>query len=226
MKKGGWHIMGRLIVLCLIFLSVLSFPGNATAIIIGEVWSTGALSSAQNPALGPPKELQSDGTFKDALPNATFTVNGDINFAGNTPSLTFGQFLNSPLVWVSSSIKLDDLMFSKTSPVPDQGIFFRFTWSLDLPAGSSPVTITHDDGFFLQLSTGKTIDQYTEKVGSPAEAKFDLTVPSDGTYVITLNYGALNDTDSHVLIFRTPEPGSMLLLALGIIGIGVLRRRH
>ena len=218
--------MGRLIVLCAIFLSVLSFPGNATAIIYGEVWNTGALSSAANPALGPPKDVQPDGTFKDALPNATFTVNGDINFAGNTPSLTFGQFLNSPLDWVSSSIKLDYLMFSKTSPVPDQGIFFRFTWSLDLPAGSSPVTITHDDGFFLQLSTGKTIDQYTEKVGSPAEAKFDLTVPSDGTYVITLNYGALNDTDSHVLIFRTPEPGSMLLLALGIIGIGVLRRRH
>ena len=47
--------MRRLIVLCLIFLSVLSFPGNATAIITGEVWSTDALSSAQNPALGPPK---------------------------------------------------------------------------------------------------------------------------------------------------------------------------
>ena len=37
--------MGRYIVLCLIFLSVLTFPGNADA-IFGEIWSTNAYENA------------------------------------------------------------------------------------------------------------------------------------------------------------------------------------
>jgi hypothetical protein len=227
-EKGGWNIMRRLIVLCAIFLSVLSFPGKATAIIIGEVWNTGALSSAANPALGPPT-VMINGQEVVTPPAATFTVNGDINFSGNTSSLTFGQFLNSPLDWKSSSIDLDNRMFSKTSTVPDQGIFFRFTWSMVLQSGLLPVTITHDDGFYLFLSDGQTINE-SNPVGAepppPAVSKFDLVVPGTGERTFNLYYGALNDSDDHVLIFSTPEPGSMILLALGIIGVGVLRRRH
>ena len=205
--------MGRLIVLCLIFLSVLSFPGNTSALITGEIWQN-ALNSAKNPALGPPS----------ATADATFKVNGDINFSGNTPSLTFGQFLNSPLVWQSSSIDPDKPMFSNTRKDPDQGIFFRFTWSLDLPAGLSPVTITHDDGFYFFDVSGNSAGKNGVFEG-PLVSTFPVMVKDPGGYLSTLYYGALNDTNTHVLIFSTPEPGSMLLLALGIIGIGVLRKR-
>jgi hypothetical protein len=226
MKKGEWHIMRRLIVLCLIFLSVLSFPGNATAIIIGEVWNTGALSSAANPALGPPK-VMIEGKEVEAPPAATFTVNGDINFSGNTTSLTFGQFLNSPLDW-KSSIALTDPMFSKTSPVPNQGIFFRFTMSLQIPAGPLPITIIHDDGFYFSVLNAFAFSGATGQVTGPEPevTTFDVKGFDPGTYYpVTLNYGALNDTVDHVLIFNTPEPWTILLLGLGMLGLGILRRK-
>jgi hypothetical protein len=215
-KKGGWQIMGRLIILCLIFLSAFFFPGNAAAIIIGEVWNTGALSSAANPALGPPAGVP---------PAATFTVNGDINFTGNTLSLTFGQFLNSPSDWTSSSINLADLMFSKTSTVPDQGIFFRFTMSLEIPAGPLPITVIHDDGFSFSVLNAFEFSGATGQVTGTTVTTFDVKGFDPGTYTATLNYGALNDTANHVLIFSTPEPWTMLLLGLGLIGIGILRKK-
>jgi hypothetical protein len=48
----------------------------------------------------------------------------------------------------------------------------------------------------------------------------------NGTYNVWLSYWAVDDSDTHVLMFNTPEPGTMLLLGLGLIGIGILRRRH
>ena len=114
-------------------------------------------------------------------------------------------------------------MFTSTSK--EEGIFFQFTWSLDLPGGSSQVNITHDDGFFFFGVSGfKAGEDGVFK--EPQVSSFDVMVKDPGIYNVTLNYGALNDTDTHVLIFSTPEPGSMLLLALGIIGVGVFRRRH
>ena len=43
---------------------------------------------------------------------------------------------------------------------------------------------------------------------------------------VTLYYGALSDLLIMCLSSATPEPGSMLLLGLGVMGIGILRRRH
>ncbi len=85
--------MRRLIVLCLIYLSVLFFPGNAGAIpmIDGAVWSTYALNSARDPFNGSPSDT----------PDATFKVES-INFDSmrvETPkNITYDEFLNQP-VW-------------------------------------------------------------------------------------------------------------------------------
>jgi hypothetical protein len=226
MKKGGWHIMRRLIVLCAIFLSVLTFTGNVCAIEIkgavwSSVWNTDALKSATYPSIGPPTNT--------ATPDATFVIS-DINFDSRRlkledPSkITYNEFLNNP-TWNKPENKEFDPNGSMFTG-PGQGIFFQFTWSLDLSREALPVTITHDDGFFFYVFN-------IFKAGSDGAFKepqvsilSDLMVKDPGKYSVTLNYGALNDTDTHVLIFSTPEPGSMLLFALGIIGIGVLRRRH
>jgi hypothetical protein len=234
--------MGRLIVLCLVFLSLLSFPGHACAIITGELWFTNALSSALNPASGPPKDPAGNPTS----PDATFNVS-DINFDSRLypiqpgqPGLSYNQFLNitdsSPNQWTSGvPLPLDPSksMFSSiaTNPNrPDQGIFFRFTMLLDIPAGLLPFTVFNNDGFYVFTSDGQ-IRNYSDQVLTDTPAKPDPPIVFDyrnagGEYLFTIYYGALNDTANHVLIFRTPEPGTLLLLGLGLIGIGISRGRR
>ena len=125
-QKRGWQIMRRFIVLCLIVLSVLSFPGNASALLItGEVWQS-ALASASNPQSGPPS----------SMPDATFAVT-EINFdsrrAANPGSISYDTFLNAvPGSWVINTTGFDPFaaMFSGTANPADKGIFFRFTTAI------------------------------------------------------------------------------------------------
>jgi len=222
--------MGRLIVLCLIFLSAFFSPGNVCAIsITGEVWSTTAtnvLNSATTPSKGPPS----------TTPDATFVVtniNFDSRLYGNPQGLTYNQFLNitDPKQWTMIGANFDPAksMFSKVPADPvDQGIFFRFTMSLDIPAGPLPITITHDDGFYFSILNiyefgPKTSDPVTGPV--PSVTRFDVKGFDPGTYPATINYGVLNDSANHVLIYNTPEPWTILLLGLGMIGLGILRRK-
>jgi hypothetical protein len=54
---------------------------------------------------------------------------------------------------------------------------------------------------------------------------FTLSGFDPGLYTGILKYGALNDPDPEVLIYRTPEPITMLLMVIGLVGISVIRRR-
>ena len=215
--------MRRLIVLCLIFLSLLSFPGNASAISIeGAIWSNYLLSSAQDPFKGPPS----------ANPDATFkveSINFDSRRVAKPKNITYDEFLNRP-VWAipqESKFNPDQQMFPENYK-GDEGVYFILTWDIPYSGGSFPITIIHDDGFVFSLGTGDSVRSEDQYYKEPQTSKFDLNMfkLDPGTYTVWLNYWAVNDSDTHVLIVSTPEPGSMLLLALGIIGIGVLRRRH
>lgn len=211
--------MGRFFVLCLLLILVFFLPGNASALINGQVWSTGALKSALDPSTGPPAGLE---------PSAKFTVS-DINFSSIIGEVSFDAFLGKP-EWDEKSFnnfKPSDPMFTSTAGTgkATEGIFFRFEIPLTVTSKTMPITIIYDDGFAYYLFSEEPIHEASGII----EKRLLLTFPANadpGEYFFaTLNFGALNDTDSHTIIFRTPEPGTLLLLGLGLIVVGVLRRR-
>jgi len=212
--------MIALICLSMFFLSAgraSALVGDIVSDINGSIWF-GALANATNPSLGPPQSPA----------NATFVLaNREIRFDG-VGNPTFADFFNQG--FTSSTISSTDKLFGANSTI--DSVFFQLTFDITLAAATPlQIDIAHDDGFYIMLSTGVPITQnFAAPVPAPTVSTINLSVPSDGNFTVILNYGSLNsDTDpNHVLIWRTPEPGTILLLGLGLLGIGVviLLRRH
>lgn len=221
--KGGWQTMGRRIVLCLVFLSVFLSPGNLCALLIeGSVWSTNATYYAQHPDEGPPQGVPADAAFK------VTAVNFDSSRVQQPKNVTFNEFLNFPQSWdIPEGSKFDPnkKMFPNNGQGNgDEGVFFIFAIPIELSGGSLPVTITYDNGIVFSI-LNQILYSDPEPPDGIQVAKFSLNGFDPGLYTGILKYGALNDSYPAVLSFSTPEPGSLLLLALGVIGIGVVRRR-
>jgi len=211
--------MGRFFVLCLLFIPVFFLPGNASALINGQVWATGALNSALDPSAGPPEGLK---------PSALFTV-PEVNFSSILAGVTFDAFLGKP-DWNEKSFnnfKPSDPMFTSTAGTgkATEGIFFRFEIPLTVTSKTMPITIIYDDGFAYYLISEKPIQEVIGIIEKPLQLTFPANADPGEYFFANLNFGALNDTDSHTIIFRTPEPGTLLLLGLGLIVVGILRRR-
>jgi hypothetical protein len=203
--------MGRFIVSCLLLLSFISIPGNTCALVItGELWRN-ALASATNPASGPPS----------GAADASFTLNSGINFnSNNNAAITFDQFLNSPN-WISNNF--DPFTTPLFSGAAAQGIFFKFDFdTFVVSQNPSPLTVIHDDGFYFAID-GVSFNASSPVPPALAQTIINLSSVPPGEYIniTTLQYGALNDSAEHELIFQSPEPWTILLLGIGMIGIGI-----
>jgi len=190
-------------VLLAVFM-LMSGVSQATP-IQGSLWEP-ANSSAQDPR-----------TLPGGSPTATFTVN-KLDFYSLTDTsydnwLQGGSGNPNGLAWINDG-GIKNQFFTS----PGEGTFFQFTGTAYFPAN---VVITHDDGFVLILG-GTTYDSH------------EPTVPADyhlynaaGTYAFTLNYGAWNGFPEVLRVpgISVPEPMTMLLLGLGLIGVAGVGRK-
>jgi hypothetical protein len=198
-------------------IAVLSFlvlaGGSQASIIYGTVWEN-ATAQSMNPSMGPPATPATSSFSVDVTDQISF----DSRIGGvYAYQATYDEFLNNPN-WIGTDIGGD-----KIDTYGGHGTFFKFTGSMFLENGKS-FDVLHDDGFWLQI--GAYTFDYSAPV-SPTLATITWTHDS-GIYSFVLNYGAYNSYPEVLITrganFSVPEPGTMLLLGFGLIGLAGVRR--
>ena len=197
-----------------VVLMLMTGVGQA-APIQGALWEP-ADAYAKNPASGPP-----EGPFAGIY--ATFTVDSLDFYSMEAGAVTYDNWLSggsgnpNGLVWVNDDGGIKDDLFYTS---PEKGTYFQFSGTAFFPANT---LITHDDGFWLKL--GDTV--YGEFSG-PVYVKNDYLGNPEDIYEFTLKYGAWNGFPEVLQahgVTTVPEPTSMLLLGLGLVGLAGMSRR-
>jgi hypothetical protein len=186
----------------------------------GALWQgTSADTYANNPIAGPPAFSAS----------ATFTVD-DINFdsrRGGGANNTYQKFLQGDassninnLQWVTGS-SLANTFYTSSG---FHGSFFDIQ---GIAYFDGTVDVWHDDGFALILKQNGNL-KYTFNYSTPVSPTLNTLTLTAGLYDFEVRYGATNSFPEVLTIdgmsAPVPEPGTMLLLGLGLMGVAGIRR--
>lgn len=178
----------------------------------GTLWSSDA--AAQNPAAGPPT-----GTLL-----GSFTVDR-INFDTRAPNngTDYTTWLQG-----STSSNVNNLVWTTTAPSGfisshTSGTFMQLVGEGYFGANTK---VTHDDGFTINMSNAS--NSYSVNLSTPVPVHTDSLGNAAGVYDFTLNYGAWNGFPETLIadIAPVPEPGTMMLLGAGFLGLAVYGKRR
>jgi hypothetical protein len=162
-----------------------------------------------------------------AILGGQFTVNA-LNFTTEGGQATYTQFLanngTTGLVWDNPT----SVAFGATNIVTD-GTYTSFFQFHGFAYFSENFSIRHDDGLVLYIDDLQHIYDYSLPT-SPEVANMSLASRglSPGYHEFLLNYAAWNGFPEVLQItsgVQVPEPTTMLLLGLGMLGVAVLRRK-
>ena len=194
--------------------AVLVWAGVGTAqanIISGSLWHVPEATSQNAVPANVPA----------TTPDVTFDVNSPINFFGT--SVTVGTWLSNGLAFnivENTGGTLASLMDNGS-----QGTLLEFLGFVTVTNGQT-FTVTHDDG--LTLIIGGIDLGFNPGPTAPTVSLATYTGPS-GNFPFQLVYGeccggpAVLQVDLPFSSTPTPEPGTWLLLAFGLIGVAAWR---
>jgi hypothetical protein len=220
MKKGLTIMMAA-------FFLVLMLAGNSQALISGQIWdnvigynsSTHDLTNAKFATLG-----AADASFTVNVINSdsealTGSYGGPVTYTQFLANSLAGAPGPNGLVWANAA----SATFGNNQLVTSSSLasFFQFTGTAFFPA---TFTISKDDGFVLYVNGNLIIDAS----GPTAPADVPVTLGfAPGVYNFTLNYAAWNGFPEVIQApsIVTPEPTTMLLLGLGMLGVAAFRRK-
>ena len=162
-----------------------------------------------------------------AILGGQFTVNA-LNFTTEGGQATYTQFLanngTTGLVWDNPASEV----FGNTNIVTN-GTFTSFFQFHGFANFSENFSIRHDDGLVLYIGDYQNIYDYSLPT-SPQVANMSLATYGllPGYYEFVLNYAAWNGFPEVLQInsgVSVPEPTTLLLLGLGMLGVAVLRKK-
>jgi hypothetical protein len=198
------------------FFLVLMLGGNSQALINGSIWAPNANYNSSTHDL--------TNTFFAGLgtANATFTVNS-INFdSGALLAESYASWLTTGgglSFSTGAGFAAGNILTSGAS-----ASLFQFTGTATFPASFS---IRHDDGIQLYIDGILLTPTDASDPSFPTPPEFTPYAVSAGVHTFTLNYAAWNGMPEVLQApsIVTPEPTTMLLLGLGMLGVAVLRRK-
>lgn len=179
----------------------------------------------------------------DGGSHATFTYNGDLNFANRTAQNDTTRGDNTKLFFNGSapnaanisnykfisgpaspapygSFENLETFLSSSGSIAGYGYGSLYVFTYEGPTAGTVLTLTHDDGVGVYsggvLLTGTT-------TGPTSEITESVVLPAGNGYQIV--YGRENGSPS-VLNVTVPEPASLAIFGAGLLGYGLVRRKR